>query len=1523
MFKPVSRALRARLLLGASFGILQLGAGAVIAMAPSVANAANECGDPSSNGATADVLGCPAGTYPGGITEITDGNLTLVLLESAAGAVVVQGSGMVVSGTPSNSITIARGASLGSGFDPSFTGTTTAIRASGNNANVIIDVSDVDSGDTPMSVTATNGVGLLATTTGAGSATIVTSNGTVQATSASLVTGQQATTSGSGNATINGGASVTATAATGGYGIGAFATGTGAANLNYTGAVSLTSTSGSSIAAQANGVAGVTSVVSDVKVSTTGGTFSIGANGLSASGNVSVTATKAEASGLNTPFVAAVNGDSNFGAGTGTVTLDVGTAKATGTGSSAATGINATTRGIANVTAGTVTVSSAAAAYGIGVGVSKNVASTVIKSTSITATGASGLGIGVSAAGEVKITSGAVTTTGLNAAIGVETLTGDVTIDSTTIQATGAGALGVSVNGGGAVTINSGDVAAESDGVAAKSAVGALTANITGDVKSNSGVAVGLMTTGVNIKTAAVTVSAGKSVKGGVTGIGITTTAGAASATLGDGVTIAATDYGVGVQSATNDATVTTGTGDVISIANSDNDTLLVGIGAKTARTADSAPAVASVRVALGANTTISGSDPTGAAGTLSRGVSAQNTNGGSGSVSVTAAGGLGIALDKGGVGIEAIAMGSGSVNVTTGAGAITISGGSADGIFASANGGSVKIDTALNITLSKGAVTRAVAAGAGGSGATIVTHGVLSATGTVGEGIFASSVDGAISISADGQIVATSRGINADAIGKGAVSVTLAGAGVTGLAETGVQVLAEGGGALSAVINGNIGSSIDSVSSDGVVAFVGAGATGTLAVSGSGSIFAGDDGFEARNDGPGTSSVANSGAITAADDGVNVLSVGAYSVQVATVTAGGAAVQASGAGSGAITTDKGGLVRGNGVGAGNWVIDAVSGAAGTLTINNNGTLRSTAGGAGDQVIRAAGGAVIINNAGHIDGAVSFTGLAGTNAVTFNNTSATSWHTTGTSTFSAGNDTLSNTSTGLIATSGTTTFDFAGDTGVAPRDVFANAGALAIGETAGASTLNLSNLETFNNSGTIALGSTTGAKSDGETNDRLNAPGLTYNASGGATIFLDANLGAATQTSCVAAVSADCVNMAGGTVTGVTKVNVTNVGAAGGLNTTGLALIDVAGGTASAGAFVLDPASPNYSSDWGGSIDTGVFDYRIVFDTTTKTFALVSAPDNEAFEFVYLGSAASEAWYLTAAPWQSEQSDIRDGTESNGPRRGVWLKASGEWARREAAQTYASIGTSFTFDTSHDQDTWALIAGADLGGSEDGKWLFGLQGGYVSSVVNFSASISEATLKGGVIGAYGTYRDGAFHLDGLFNANLLKLENSQGLPSLATNEADVRSYGAQIEAGWRMGDERRFVEPLVSLSYVSTSVDNLAVPGGVVAIEDVNSFRGGLGLRAGASTTTETYRVQGSFTVRGWAEFDGDASATITNPGATLVINDDAEASWGEVSGSVDVLGLSNGVSGFIRAGYRFGSDRTGANAAIGIRAAW
>src|SRR5256885_918021 len=92
-----AQSLRASLLATSAIAAIGFAAPAALVLAPTAAMAANECGtDPNANGAAADVVVCPPATYPTGITYTTNGDLTLTLQESAAGAVNSPNNGLVV-----------------------------------------------------------------------------------------------------------------------------------------------------------------------------------------------------------------------------------------------------------------------------------------------------------------------------------------------------------------------------------------------------------------------------------------------------------------------------------------------------------------------------------------------------------------------------------------------------------------------------------------------------------------------------------------------------------------------------------------------------------------------------------------------------------------------------------------------------------------------------------------------------------------------------------------------------------------------------------------------------------------------------------------------------------------------------------------------------------------------------------------------------------------------------------------------------------------------------------------------------------------------------------------------------------------------------------------------------------------------------------------------------------------------------------------------------------------------------------
>jgi len=163
------------------------------------------------------------------------------------------------------------------------------------------------------------------------------------------------------------------------------------------------------------------------------------------------------------------------------------------------------------------------------------------------------------------------------------------------------------------------------------------------------------------------------------------------------------------------------------------------------------------------------------------------------------------------------------------------------------------------------------------------------------------------------------------------------------------------------------------------------------------------------------------------------------------------------------------------------------------------------------------------------------------------------------------------------------------------------------------------------------------------------------------------------------------------------------------------------------------------------------------------------------------------------------------------------------------------------------------------------------------------------------------------------------------LPAVASlDNANANSLGATLTFGGHFGgmNGRRLVwEPIASLSYVRTTIDDLTWPRMNFAWRDGSSFRGTLGL----SLSGDLVGNQGQTTWQPFIfggigdEFNGDNQLTLTSGGNSLVLADNPLGTFGIVSLGLNVFG-NNGWSGFIRGDGTFGDNYTSGAIRIGLR---
>ena len=822
----------------------------------------------------------------------------------------------------------------------------------------------------------------------------------------------------------------------------------------------------------------------------------------------------------------------------------------------------------------------------------------------------------------------------------------------------------------------------------------------------------------------------------------------------------------------------------------------------------------------------------------------------------------------------------------------------------------------------------------------------------------------GDLTINLDGDVVVdTSGGLNAGILGLGLGTDALT---INGLTGASITTDADGGfGILGVTTDGDLAINISTINTSGVNAFgiVGGSATGNvtvnagtisttglgataidiltnsgdIAISGLNIRTTGDNAFavNASSDAGGDVSVtggtfsttgagsvgirANAGLgsvsvtpTTVTTTGANATGVLVTSNGVATIGVGRVAVTGLGA-SGIVATSATDAVNVNVNGAGvtsaqadamtlNGLTVSVNSQAGSVingqaagirAISTNGTgvtNRGTIGSSAGYAIDVSGGLATITNVsgGVINGRVRLTD----NADVVNN--AGTFNAAGVSLFGAGADTVSNT--------GTWNANAGADFG-AGADVFNNAGnfnvlngAFPVGN------VTFANLETFNNTGRVSL-------QNGRAGDSFTLPGV-FNGGAGSRLALDVNFTGATPV-------ADRLII--GSATGSTGVQVNNVG--GGVLTPGVVIVD--GATASAtSAFVLDPSNVNLD----------LVQYQIVYDAPSANFLLIGTPQSVVFQQVLAGEAAANLWRKTGESWSNHMASVRDGAWAGDPMAmsdgaHVWGEFHGGLEGRETDGAYTTFGVNQTVNLGYEQQYGGFQGGVDwyrtMG---SGTLALGVTGGYAGAYLDFEDSGGSIDFTGFNVGASVGYTMGGLFVNGLVKADILQGDTT--FANVAQRaEFDAQAYGATLEGGYRFGGSSFFIEPVASLSYVRTELDEFDILNSTISFDDNDSLRGKLGVRGGGVWNMSSGgRVIPYAAVYAVEEFEGEDGLTFTNGGLDVPIASLAPDTYGQAQlglGFSPWTGPLSGFTGYVQADGNFGNDMSGGGVRLGFRFKW
>jgi outer membrane autotransporter protein len=545
------------------------------------------------------------------------------------------------------------------------------------------------------------------------------------------------------------------------------------------------------------------------------------------------------------------------------------------------------------------------------------------------------------------------------------------------------------------------------------------------------------------------------------------------------------------------------------------------------------------------------------------------------------------------------------------------------------------------------------------------------------------------------------------------------------------------------------------------------------------------------------------------------------------------------------------------------------------LALGSAGTLTAAGGGA---TLTSATGSTL-TNAGTITGNATTAIVTATGgALTFTN----SGRFTGLVGFTAGDDRVTN--------SGTYTALADQDFG-AGTNSFANSGTLAV--LAGASaagTVHLSNLQSFANTGLIDL-------RNGHAGDVLNLSG-TFTGSGGSTLGIDIGGGAIDKL------------VVGGAITGSTLLVVNRVNGVAAAVAGNGTVFAVGGEGSSPTAFTII-----------GAQNSAFVRFGITFDAVAESYALSDGPTDAVFRTVRIGEGAQQLWYKSSDAWSAHMEELRDsagGARATGSGR-VWGQITGQTDSRTGSQAFAAAGRSI--DLSYKQDAFGGQLGVDLG-QAGGPLTFGVTGGYLNSSLNYR-NVAERTKYDSInVGVYASYAAGGLFANVLGKYDYIWLDTTSQ-PAGYSAKYHGNSYGAQGEVGYRFGSAGFYAEPLVSIAYVRTDLNDLHALDATFDFEPQDGLRGKAGLRVGSKVAlgrgaVMTVYAQGSYV----HEFRGEGGVTFTEGATVIGFRDQPIGDYGQGKLGFSVA-TPGGVTGFIE-GFGDASDRyKGGGGRAGIRLAF
>jgi outer membrane autotransporter protein len=528
-------------------------------------------------------------------------------------------------------------------------------------------------------------------------------------------------------------------------------------------------------------------------------------------------------------------------------------------------------------------------------------------------------------------------------------------------------------------------------------------------------------------------------------------------------------------------------------------------------------------------------------------------------------------------------------------------------------------------------------------------------------------------------------------------------------------------------------------------------------------------------------------------------------------------------------------------------------------------------------------GTAVINNAGTIKGGTGYAVLVERGTLTLNNSGTIM----GGLLLSDGDDVVNNTGIFIV--------DKDSDFG-AGTDLFKNSGTVKFATATTPKFFAFLNLEKFENSGTVDLRS-------GVAGDSFTLSGA-YVGSGNATLGLDVNFTTGTADKFVVQ----------GAATGSTQIALGLTADTARLTSpAGITLVEVGTGSA-ANAFKL------------ATEELGFIRYGLAYDAATRRYLLQGVAGSGAYRQLNVFDGALGAWHASAEAWRTNDASNREaqwatrrGTKA--PRNRFWAEVYGDVGKRDAETNVTVGGADQVIDYSYKRHRIGGQIGYDFTGSQhdNGDFRAGLTGGYASETLEARDIDDEITLDTFNIGAYASVTTGL-----LFGSVLAKYDGHaiefDAAGTGFSEDSDGSTWGIEVQGGAQFGDSTFFLEPVASLAWTRTNLDDVEALGQALDFDARDGVRGKIGANFGGRSDLGNGSALVFFgSAKAVHDFGGRHRLTLVNGSLSEEISAERLKTFAEGIFRASYL-TGSGFEGFVQAQGELGSGHESIGGSAGIR---